>query len=367
MTYIDIPCECPSAGWCARHRMNKAHNLHSLCQQRNRQGERYRKLWDYLAPHSEETPPEEPHEEAAEPVFKKVGLGDLIGAAAKMIGFTNPCGGCKQRQAVLNHVKVPVPKRLAPVPETVWTTDDWPDDWGEPDPRWAVGVTTAYRAKPSLVRSLHSLVAAGWTDVRVFAEPGSVVPKWDGVEVHEQAKGVFQNWRFALETLRQEKPDAEFYFIAQDDVVYAKNLKAYLEADLWPSSDTGFVSPYRSAGKMVGRKWRPSEAYLNGKCGRWDKAKHGQGLWGALAYILPAESVKILLEDKGLKTRERMIDLAIHPILASRKRPALYANRSLAEHIGDVSSIGHGTGKGMNSGGSFPGEDFDCLSLLEGN
>lgn len=35
-------CECPAAGWCARHRVNKTENWHKLCQT----SLKFREMWD---------------------------------------------------------------------------------------------------------------------------------------------------------------------------------------------------------------------------------------------------------------------------------------------------------------------------------
>jgi hypothetical protein len=350
--YVDAPCECPNAGWCNRHRMNKNNNQRQLCIE----SARYRKHWDYAAPHRTEKPPAG-YEPPPEPTFKKLGLVELPDRP-------RPCCGKQQPQRVRNSPPPP------PVPvvhyETEWLEFTPPPNWGVADPRWAVGVTTARRKTPPLLRSLTSLGNAGFTDVRVFAEPGSQVPKTGGVTIHDRNLGPFQNWRTALQTLRDEKPDAEFYFIAQDDVLYSKNLKAFLERDLWFDGKIGYVSPYRSSGKMVSRRWNPAEQYLDHRHPYRDRCRISNALWGALTYIMPKASVDILLADPNLKKRERMIDLAPHGVFGPFGRRCWYYNPSLAEHMdGIASSLGHGQGRGMNSGGSFKGEDFDCLKLLE--
>ncbi len=367
----DEPCVCPNAGWCERHKFTKLHAQFRLCQQRKD----YRRLWDLRAPFQNEKPPEPDAQPNPQPEsYKKVGLGDLAAAALKKIGF-KPCRGCKERQAILNKVKIPWPTKHAPEPllETVWVEGHGLPANDERDGRWAVGVTTAPRAQTALLTSLRSLFGAGFRDVRVFAEPGAVLPKGvAGITVNEANRGVFQNWRFALQTLRDEKPDAEFFAVMQDDVLYSKNLREFMERDLWFADDVGFISPYRSGGKTIKnrhfrrrrvKQWKSSEMYLAERQNYRDVCNMGDGLWGALTYIFPKKSVDLVLADSGLKDRQRTIDLAIHPVLARHKRRAVYYNPSLAEHIKGPSSIGHGSG--LSSGGSFKGEEFDCLSLLE--
>ena len=42
-------CECPLAGWCERHKMDKVGRLFELCKDDGPKGESYRQLWDDLA------------------------------------------------------------------------------------------------------------------------------------------------------------------------------------------------------------------------------------------------------------------------------------------------------------------------------
>lgn len=39
---VDIPCQCPNAGWCERHKRKKTGRIYELCQTRSD----YRRLWD---------------------------------------------------------------------------------------------------------------------------------------------------------------------------------------------------------------------------------------------------------------------------------------------------------------------------------
>jgi hypothetical protein len=359
--YVDKPCECPAAGWCARNRQVMVTAQHSLC----RTDKRYRELFARMAEELDPNPPSGYHEPDEPRWTRRVGVGDLVAAGLKKIGL-KPCGACNKRRKALNRFSVNVPAFIAPEPQTEYIDSSPPTDWGKPDARWAVAVTTAPRKPATLERSLRSLAAAGFTDVRVFAEPGSTVPKWDVVAVHERTLGPFQNWRTSLAALRDEKPDAEFYAVFQDDVLYSRGLKEFLESDLWFADDIGFVSPYRSEGKKVKGRFIASEKYMDRREPLRERCRLGNGLWGALTYVMPRASVDVLLADEALKIRERTIDLAIHPTLAAKGLRAWYYNPSLAEHMKGASSLDHGQGRGMNSGKTFRGEEFDCLSLLEG-
>lgn len=345
---------------------------HKLCQQ----SARYRAAWDESAPEFAKLPKDatdpakllgftEPLPDKPASRYVRVGLGDIAARMTSLIGI-KPCGGCKERQKSLNRFKIWLPKSIAPEPPpptTSWVDLALPTNYGRPDELWAVGMTTAPRSSPSILRSLQSLAAAGWTDVRVFAEPGSTVPRAPGVVVNERTRGVFQNWYQGLRTLREEKPDAKFYALFQDDVVHCRGLKEFLERDLWFSDKVGFVSTYRSACKLIAsgrtREYRNSDIYIDLTDGVRQRCKRSNGLWGACTYIFPARAVDVLLAEEMLAKRDRKIDLAIHIVLAAAGLEAWYYKPSLSQHIDGPSSIGHGFGKGMYAE-DFVGEEFDA-------
>jgi hypothetical protein len=374
------PCICPSAGWCQRHRMVKDPNRHTHCRTRSD----YRELWDKKAVFRDPEAPE-PYRsflpevmEEEKSFYKRVGLGDLFAAMTKVLGIT-PCGGCTERRRRLNKYRIKWPRKIAPqeLNESIRWVDDHglPKNYGTPTPKWAVAMTTAPRKTPQVLASLKSLCLSGFTDVRLIAEPGSEAPgNAPGVLVNDRTRGVFQNWRFALETVYREKPDALYFAVFQDDIRCSLNLREFLERDLWFDDHIGFVSPYCSAGKSlrVGPKrrrrvvWRSFNEYMDVTDRYRTRARRGGVPWGALSYIFPKESVELILNDRELAKQERMIDLRIHPVLSAHNRHMWFYNPSLVDHRDGESSIGHGQGRGMRSD-SFRGEDFDAMSLLEGD
>ncbi|HUY36664.1 MAG TPA: hypothetical protein VMV69_28275, partial [Pirellulales bacterium] len=74
---------------------------------------------------------------------------------------------------------------------------------------WAVGVTTAPRARSTLDQSLASLADAGWRRPRLFAEPGTVLPECGRdlpVSRRDGKLGAFPNWYLGLSELFLREP-----------------------------------------------------------------------------------------------------------------------------------------------------------------
>jgi hypothetical protein len=110
------PCQCPNAGWCQRHRMDKPLHLHKLCQSR----EDYRALWDRKAQQPATDKPQTPKPQQTPSWVgivsyfrtpEDTGVGDTVQRYAAMLGGEQfkvwakklgmPCG-CTTRQKEWN-------------------------------------------------------------------------------------------------------------------------------------------------------------------------------------------------------------------------------------------------------------------------
>lgn len=119
-------CECPAAGFCARHGVHKSPREHQLCQGVNCTAQQSAKYWNAWEEGRLSNQPAAP--EAAIPFDAQAlppgipphvvrGLGDKIAQWTSWFGVT-PCGGCKDRAALLNHW---FPADLAPVEPVKFT------------------------------------------------------------------------------------------------------------------------------------------------------------------------------------------------------------------------------------------------------
>lgn len=230
--------------------------------------------------------------------------------------------------------------------------------------RWSVGVTTAPRGVPTLERCLASLARAGWGRPRIFAEPEAPVPAGLSVTRRASRMGAWPNWYLALAELVLLDPLADCYFLSQDDVVYCRHVREFLEQDLWPARETGLVSLYCPSiyhGKQQLPNYGPHEV------------AEGFGLVGALTYLFPAASARALLQDTQviehrLKGRHRglcNIDAVVGRWAQQTGRKVFYYSPALATHIGETSSIWpNQPARPSRTSSNFLGEHVDARTLF---
>lgn len=181
---------------------------------------------------------------------------------------------------------------------------------GKPIESWAVGITTAPRPQATLERTRKSLAAAGWPQTRVFDD--------DGV-------GAWRNWIGSLAQLVDEDPRAEAYMMVQDDAVFCRGLRAYLERTLWPAAGAALGSPY-CPGPYKRR--RPG----------WNRQNRGWYLVGAVCWVFPPSAARVLLAELGRVEARQQIDARVGRWAASVGRSVWYHTPSLVQHIGTGNS-----------------------------
>jgi hypothetical protein len=223
---------------------------------------------------------------------------------------------------------------------------------------WCVGVITAPRRQPTLEVSIQSLSDAGWTEPIVFAEPKvkcpRVVPSTRWVQ-RTTRLGAFSNWYLALTELVLRTPEADFYLICEDDVVYSAKLRKFLEKHYWPDH-TGTISLFRSSGE-------------SGLCeGGFQEVSSPLDRLGALAYVFPNESARILISDYGV-LRHRFsgpnsglmdTDVVVSDWCNASGRQFIQHVPSLVQHIGDTSTLYPGAscrGRRCADATAFSGEN----------
>lgn len=237
--------------------------------------------------------------------------------------------------------------------------------------RWAVGITSAPRPVPTLHRCVESVMAAGFAPT-VFAEPGTSI---DGigcpVAVRTTRRGIWRNYVDTLRQLLAAHPDAQAIMVLQDDVVLCQGVREFLEHDLWPGLSPGMVSIYspeeREAGGLPGVDRRTS------------------GVIGLCAAIYPRHVAERLAQSqfahdwRGVHAqgahepdplKKKAIDTGVCETLKAWGLPVYHYRPSLAQHIADVSSIGHGgrhqtRGNGLlyRSSKHFVGEDVSAFGV----
>lgn len=240
--------------------------------------------------------------------------------------------------------------------------------------KWAVGMTTAPRSKPTIFRCLASVHAAGFRPT-IFAEPGSIVTGLDApVILRTERLGCWRNYVQTLRDLLRLNPTAEAIMIWQDDVVACRDLREFLEHDLWPSITTGVVSVYSP------------EEYESGEAVGIDKRR--RMVLGVCAAIYPRAVAERLVSPefasdwrgchnpKGHVAEphlKKAADAWVADCLARMKLGVYHYRPSLVQHLDAPSSIGHGgasqkrprTGKYFRQSTAFVGEETSAFDTWQ--
>lgn len=209
---------------------------------------------------------------------------------------------------------------------------------------WAVGVVTAPREEPTLATTLQSLRDAGWPVPRLFVEPETELPSEAvdlPVSLRSERLGLWPNWLLGLTELVLRHPDADAYLMVEDDVLFRRGLRRWLEERLWPLERIGVVSLFCP------------KTYASDVHG-WKEVKEGWGFAGAQALIFPPPSARLLLGDplvlhhrrRGPRQGNYDTDAVVGLWAELSKLPVLVHSPSLVQHVGNASTSGHGRADG---------------------
>lgn len=166
--------------------------------------------------------------------------------------------------------------------------------------KWTTAVIAANRANGDyLDTTLSSVIRAGWPDVSVYAEPNTVIPEWFKGTVVERRKqyGDWSNWATGLYDLLMTEPDTDYFFISEDDGLYCKGVRQYLEDAIPQLGDFGSLSFYT-----------PSRYHKRRLSPTFHNEGHGKTMWSTLTVIMSKESVIRFFSDIDVQ-RHRFCDL----------------------------------------------------------
>jgi hypothetical protein len=229
---------------------------------------------------------------------------------------------------------------------------------------WSVGVTTAGRKQPTLDRTLTGLAQAGWERPRLFADADACVhERWARLPSsrRDEQLGAFANWYLALAEMVMRNPHADGYLLCQDDVIFCRGLRAYLERSLWPAERIGVVSLFCPT--HFGRG-KPKGFHVEDR--GWDAA-------GAQAYLFSYASAEALLASplvlrhrhSGPAGGSRNIDSIVGLWCRETRLPYFVHVPSLVEHVGATSTIYRAAGLwGNRAAADFVGETYDVSTSM---
>ncbi|MEX0937776.1 MAG: hypothetical protein WDZ59_07935 [Pirellulales bacterium] len=104
---------------------------------------------------------------------------------------------------------------------------------------WVVGLLAASGEDAHVDRTQQSLARAGWPNTHVFDVASA--PAVDSQSPNSRI-GTWGSWVTAIMHLLWQEPYAQAYLITFDGVVFCKGLRSFLQRELWPAGDLGFVS-----------------------------------------------------------------------------------------------------------------------------
>lgn len=217
---------------------------------------------------------------------------------------------------------------------------------------WVVGVTfVGERIDTTLPATRASLRKAGFPKPSLFQDG-------DG----PKRVGAFGNWVLSAWEMYLTRPDADFYLLVQDDVVFCTGVRAYLEAMLDPAATDRYWNLYSTPETAAGTTgFSPSPTLpVGGQVGR-----------GALALVFTAPVLRLLLSSPHLTAKaasgdplsRKNVDGAVVTALNKAGVAEHVSTPSLVQHEGIISTLGHRPGVKTPL---FPGEGFDAGTLLRG-
>ncbi len=226
--------------------------------------------------------------------------------------------------------------------------------------KWAVGVTAVpSRYDGLLPRTLASLKAAGFSDIRIFVDGDRAghpcLNEYATTFRYPQIKA-FGNWILALWEIYLRTPNANFYAMFQDDFVTYKNLRQYLERQDYPERGYWNLLSMPDNEKRAGgvQGWHESN-----QCGK-----------GAVGLVFNRETVTTILSSyeniverpMGAGNRSfKAIDGAVVDCLKKKGWTEYCHYPSLVLHVGIPSALGHPK---FPDPKDWRGEDFDAMSMI---
>lgn len=230
--------------------------------------------------------------------------------------------------------------------------------------KWAVGVTAVPERKCEMLpRTIESLRRTGFDEIRLFMDGSRSYSEWEflacTVSLRYPRIRAFGNWWLGLQELYIREPHADRYLMVQDDVVFSRGVREYLEAVQYPESGYCNLCTYPQ-----------NKSDVQG----WYRAPSGDRYswrgFGAQALLFDRTAIRALIgkehpdfafKPEDPKKGHQSIDGAVVGKLESFKIMEHVHNPSLASHIGTESTMGHRPQPEMHG---FRGEMFDAMSLL---
>jgi len=235
------------------------------------------------------------------------------------------------------------------------------ESYGKAIENWAVGITVAPRKTENHTYTIDSFLNAGWDSIHLFFEPKvKVSDKHKNLPITQRKTklGAWKNWLTSLNDLIELYPNADCYGLIQDDVIFCKGTREFLEHTLWPAKDVGVCSVF-------------TPTHYTRKNPGWYKTNKKGTLWMAQTYFFPPDSTRNCANHKictGWK-KDRQIDNIVGRWANHVKQYPYYFSPSLAQHVGDTSTLWNKNNQaaGRRAAKDFVGEYFNAHEFAKHN
>lgn len=312
-------------------------------------------------------------------------LGDRIESALSSVGITSErierwlgmpcnCGGRKQK---LNRLDAWATRIVSGCTEkAVYYLETLLSECSEESSpmKWAYGITTVPERMFNglFKRTLKSLADAGFNEPWIFVDGHNPYLYGDdpfkglgiGLSFRNPPVRPFGNWWLGIVELWVRDPEADRFAIFQDDVIFSKNLKGFLDRCQFPTK--GYWNLYTVTKNGIKAP--------NGAQGWYVAPYRGKG---ALALVFDKEGLQQLLMQRQWVERPLSPDTGFRNIDGGVVNCMNYVGyrefvhtTSLCQHIGkDDSSIkkimppSAPPHREWPVADSWRGEEFDCLTL----
>ena len=233
--------------------------------------------------------------------------------------------------------------------------------------RWAYGVTTTLqRIDELLPQTLSSLQEAGFAKPHLHVDGDADGQRWmskfdiSSITMHYPSIRTFGSWETLLRVLFFREPNADRYAIFQDDLLAIRNLRQYLEKCEYKEKTYWNCYSFPSNEKLALKQ----ESFTTGWYDSNQQGKGAVGLVFSREAVLDLTATRYMAERPMSAVRgHKSVDGGIVSALKEIGYKELCHRPSLLQHTGMVSSMGN---RPQPQAPSFPGQNFDALSLLGG-
>lgn len=211
---------------------------------------------------------------------------------------------------------------------------------------------------------------AGWENITVFAEPGSKIPHGFTGDVVSRRKqfGDWSNWACGLYELLLTEPDSDYFLMVEDDAIVCKGAKWYLEEhlpDMLPFASVSMYCPSCYKTKWAGfynhcHDWksRSTVTIIMSRQGAIQFFSDPDVQRHRFEYTLPVPKDEVIWGVQ-VDPLNSIKDAVIGMWAYKNDLPMFYHSPSLAQHIGETSTLTTDKIDSDRAADDFVGVDFE--------